>query len=240
MLRYDKRAPNQLRKIKIERRFIKYAEGSSLIEVGSTRIICTASLEERVPSFLRGSGSGWVTSEYGMLPRSTQTRNLRERVSGRNMEIQRLIGRSLRSVVDLKKLGERTILIDCDVIQADGGTRTSSIVGGFVALVDCLYKLYKEATISEFPITDFLGAVSVGIWKGNYILDLTYQEDVEASVDMNIVMKTKGEFVEIQGTAESGSFSRTDLDRLIDLAKEGIDEIIDLERNLFKDILSNI
>jgi ribonuclease PH len=156
------------------------------------------------------------------------------------MEIQRLIGRALRSVVDLKKIGQNTIWIDCDVIQADGGTRTASIVGGFVALVDCLYRLYKGAVITSFPVTDFLGATSVGIWRGNYVLDLTYQEDVEVEVDMNIVMKASGEFVEVQGTAERGCFSKDDLDRLVELAKRGIDEIIDIERNLFKDILPNL
>jgi ribonuclease PH len=175
-----------------------------------------------------------------MLPRSTQTRILRDRISGRNMEIQRLIGRSLRSVVDLKNLGEITIWVDCDVICADGGTRIASIVGGFIALVDCLYRLLKEGDIKNLGLISLLGAVSVGIWKGNYILDLTFEEDSEADVDMNIVMKSNGEFVEIQGTAEKNSFTKKDLDNLIELGRKGIEEIIDLERNLFKDIISDL
>lgn len=239
-MRQDKRAPGELRKIKIERDFVKFAEGSCLIEVGSTRVICTASVENKVPLFLKGSNSGWVTAEYGMLPRSTQIRNLRNRVSGRSMEIQRLIGRALRSVVDLKSIGEKTIWIDCDVIQANGGTRTASVVGGFVALVDCLYTMYRRAIITSIPLIDFLGAASVGIFQGDYILDLTYQEDSEADVDMNVVMKGNGEFVEIQGAAERDSYSREDLNKLLDLAKKGIDEIIDEERNLFKDIVPNL
>ena len=238
-MRQDKRSPEELRKIKIERDFVKYAEGSCLIEVGSTRVICTASVEDKVPLFLKGSNSGWITSEYGMLPRSTQTRNLRNRISGRNMEIQRLIGRSLRSVVDLRNMGERTIWIDCDVIQADGGTRTASVIGGFIALVDCLSVMYKRAMITNMPLVDFLGAASVGILRGDYLLDLTYREDSKADVDMNVVMKGNGEFVEIQSTAENGSYSRDDLNKLLDLAKKGIDEIIDEERNLFKDVLSS-
>ncbi len=235
--RRDRRRFDQLRKIKIERGFMRHAEGSCFIQAGNTKVICTASLEKSVPSFLKGSGSGWITAEYGMLPRATTTRNVRDRISGRSMEIQRLIGRSLRNVVDLKKIGEKTIWIDCDVIQADGGTRTTSIVGGFIALVDCLNKLYKEAVITEFPLTDFLGAVSVGIWHNNYILDLTYEEDVEADVDMNVVMKASGDFIEVQGTAEGKSFSKEDLDNLLKLAKKGIEEIIDIERNIFKDLL---
>ena len=237
MKRYDSRQYDQLRKIQIERNVIKYAEGSCLIKIGDTEVICTATIEKNVPQFLKGANSGWVTSEYRMLPRATQTRNVRDRISGRTMEIQRLIGRALRSVVDLKLLGERTIWIDCDVIQADGGTRTASTIGGFIALVDCISTLRQPESLSKFPICDFLGATSVGIWRGNYMLDLTYQEDVEVDVDMNIVMKGNGEFVEVQGTAEGKAFSQKDLDKLIRLAKKGIDEIIDLERNLFKDLL---
>jgi len=240
MTRYDSREFEQLRKIKIERDFIKHAEGSCLIEMGNTKVITTATVEKNVPSFLKGKGEGWITSEYGMLPRSTQTRIFRDRISGRSMEIQRLIGRSLRSVINLKELGEKTIWIDCDVIQADGGTRTASVVGGFVALVDCLHRLYQEASITVFPVKDLLGAVSVGIWHSSYILDLTYEEDFEASVDMNVVMKASGEFVEIQGTAERGSFSKQDLDRLVNLAKKGIEDIVDMERNIFKDVISNL
>ncbi|UCD15025.1 MAG: ribonuclease PH [Candidatus Omnitrophota bacterium] len=235
--RSDKRKPDQLRKINVQRKFMKYAEGSCLIEMGQTKVVCTASLEKNVPLFLRNSGTGWVTAEYGMLPRSTQVRIVRDKVSGRRMEIQRLIGRSLRSVVDLKKLGERTIKIDCDVIQADGGTRTASIIGGFIALVDCLERLRKGGVINEISVTDFLGAVSVGIFSGKHILDLTFQEDSAADVDMNVVMKGTGEFIEIQGTAEQRSFSQDDLGALLNLGKKGIEDIIDIERNLFKGIL---
>lgn len=237
MKRYDVRQYDELRKIQIERKVIKYAEGSCLIRIGDTEVICTATVEKNVPQFLKGTSSGWITSEYRMLPRATQTRNVRDRISGRTMEIQRLIGRALRSVVDLKLLGERTIWIDCDVIQADGGTRTASTIGGFIALVDCVSQLSQSENFSKFPICDFLGATSVGIWKGNYILDLTYQEDVEVDVDMNIVMKGDGSFVEVQGTAEGRAFSQKDLEKLIALAKKGIYEIIDLERNFFKDLL---
>jgi len=237
-MRKDKRNPDEIRQIKVQRNFIKYAEGSCFIEAGNTKVICTASLEKSVPHFLKGTGSGWVTAEYSMLPRSTQTRNLRDRISLRAFEIQRLIGRALRSVVNLKELGEKTIWIDCDVVCADGGTRTTSIIGGFIALVDCLNKLLNEGIIKTLPIKDFLGATSVGIWHNQYILDLTYEEDVEADVDMNVVMTGKGEFVEIQGTAEGKTFSKKDLDNLLSLAKKGIEEIIDLERNLFKDILN--
>jgi ribonuclease PH len=240
MVRPDGRKFDELRKIEIERNFIKYAEGSCLISLGNTKVICTATVERNVPNFLKGTGSGWITSEYGMLPRSTQTRNLRDRISGRNMEIQRLIGRSLRSVVDLKILGERTVWIDCDVIQADGGTRIASVIGGFISLVDCLHYLFKEKMIEKIPIVDLLGGISVGIWKGNYILDLTFEEDSQAEVDMNIIMKANGEFVEIQGTAEKNSFSQKDLISLIDLGKKGIEEIIDWERNIFKDIISDL
>lgn len=240
MTRRGSRALDQLRKINIERQFIKYAEGSCLIEVGSTKVIITATVDKNVPSFLKGKGEGWITSEYRMLPRATQVRNIRDRVSARNMEIQRLIGRSLRSVVDLKKIGERTIWIDCDVMQADGGTRTASIVGGFIALVDCLDRLYKDAVITTLPFKDLLGAVSVGILHGSCILDLTYNEDVDVSVDMNVVMKSNGEFVEVQGTAERGSFSHQDLEKMITLAKKGIEEIIDMERNILKDVLSHL
>jgi len=237
-MRRDKRNLDEIRQIKVQKNFVKYAEGSCFIEAGNTKVICTASLEKSVPHFLKGSGSGWVTAEYSMLPRSTQTRNLRDRTSSRAFEIQRLIGRALRSVVNLKELGEKTIWIDCDVVCADGGTRTTSIIGGFIALVDCLNKLLNEGIIKTLPIKDFLGATSVGIWHNQYILDLTYEEDVEADVDMNVVMTGKGEFVEIQGTAEGKTFSKKDLDNLLSLAKKGIEEIIDLERNLFKDILN--
>jgi ribonuclease PH len=237
MKREDGRAPDQLRRLNIQRDFMKYAEGSCLIELGNTKVICTATVDKNVPLFLRNSGEGWVTAEYRMLPRCAQTRIQRDKVSGRTMEIQRLIGRSLRSVVDLKKLGERTIVIDCDVIQANGGTRTTSIVGGFIALVDCLNRLYNQKVIFELCVTGFLGAISVGSWQGIKMLDLTYLEDSQADVDMNIAMKSSGEFIEVQGTAEHGSFSQEDLNSFLELAKKGIEEIIDTERNLFKNIL---
>ena len=237
MKREDGRQPDQIRRLSIQRDYMKYAEGSCLIELGNTKVICTATVDKNVPLFLRNSGEGWVTAEYRMLPRCAQTRIQRDRVSGRTMEIQRLIGRSLRSVVDLKKLGERTIVIDCDVIQANGGTRTTSVVGGFIALVDCLNKLYKQKVIRELCIKDLLGAISVGSWQGIKMLDLTYLEDSQADVDMNIVMKQSGEFIEVQGTAERGSFSQEDLSSFLGLARKGIEEIIDIERNLFKNIL---
>lgn len=240
MEREDGRKPEQLRRIDIKRKFLKYAEGSCLIEMGNTRIVCTASLEKGVPLFLKNSGQGWLTAEYRMLPCATENRISRDKISGRNMEIQRLIGRALRSVVDLKKIGEKTIRIDCDVIQADGGTRTTSIVGAYIALVDCLNKLYNRKEIFELCVMDLLGAVSVGIWQGAYFLDLTYLEDSQAEVDMNVVMKGSGEFIELQGTAENGSFSEKDLSSFLALAKKGIEEILAIERNLLKDILPNL
>ena len=240
MKRTDERKPDQLRKINIKRKFLKYAEGSCLIEMGNTRIICAASVDKNVPFFLKNTGEGWLTAEYRMLPCAGENRIQRDKISGRTMEIQRLIGRSLRSVVNLKRLGERTIRIDCDVIQADGGTRTASIVGGYIALVDCLNKLYNRKEIFELCITDLLAATSVGIWQGAYFLDLTYLEDSQADVDMNVVMKGSGEFIEIQGTAEKGSFSEKDLSSFLELAKKGIEEIIDLEKDLFKDILAKL
>lgn len=240
MKRSDSRNLDQLRKITVSRGYMKNAEGSCLIELGNTKVICTATVDKNVPLFLRNSGTGWVTAEYGMLPRSTQIRIQREKHSGRTYEIQRLIGRALRSITDLKRIGERTIYIDCDVIQADGGTRISAIIGGFISLVDCLSKLYKEKTISEICITDYLGAVSVGMWKGKCILDLTFAEDSTADVDMNIVMKGCGDFIEVQGTGERLAFTQNDLNEMLALAKKGITEIIDIERDLFKDILINL
>lgn len=237
MKRSDGRENDQLRRINIQRGFMKYAEGSCLIELGNTKVICTATVDKSVPLFLRNSGKGWVTAEYRMLPRATHTRTFRDKISGRNMEVQRLIGRSLRSIIDLERLGERTIRIDCDVIQANGGTRTASIIGGFVALVDCLHKLYKQSLIKEVCINSFLGAISVGLFQGEHVLDLTYLEDSQAHVDMNIVMKSSGEFVEVQGAAEKGSFTEKDLSIFIKLAKKGINEIIEVLRELLKDIL---
>ena len=202
---------NALRDIRITRNYTKYAEGSVLVEFGETKVLCNASIEEKVPPFLRNTGKGWISAEYSMLPRSTHQRKIRDatrgKIDGRTHEIQRLIGRALRSVVDMGKLGERTIWIDCDVIQADGGTRTASITGSYVALVDALYKLYKEEQIKQIPVSDFVAAISVGIEKTGPILDLCYEEDHKALVDMNVVMTDKGEFIEIQGTGENSTFS---------------------------------
>ena len=232
MPRTDGRNPDQLRKIKIIKNFVKHAEGSCLIECGLTRVICTASVEENVPPFLKGKGTGWVTAEYGMLPRSTDTRMKREKTltSGRTLEIQRLIGRSLRGVVDLKQLGERTVKIDCDVIQADGGTRTASITGGFIALALALGKIKKQNLIDRVPLTDYVAAVSVGIYKGQPLLDLNYEEDSRADMDMNVVMVGSGKFVEVQGTAEKRPFSKNEMDRLLDLAGKGIRQLIEIQR----------
>lgn len=240
MKRANGRKPDELRKINIQRGFNKYAEGSCLIEMGNTKVICTATVDKVVPLFLKGSGQGWVTAEYRMLPRSTQTRIQRDKVSGRNMEIQRLIGRALRSVVALGKIGERKIWIDCDVIQADGGTRVASVIGGFVALLDCLKTMKQDGLIDKIHITDFLGAISVGMRAGKAMLDLTYDEDSNIDVDMNIVMKASGEFMEVQGSGERSSFSQDELKAMIDLGRKGIEQIIDIERNLFKDILPEI
>jgi len=240
MERGDKRKNDQIRRLNIQRGFIKYAEGSCFVELGNTKVICTATADKNVPMFLRNSGEGWITAEYRMLPRATHTRTSRDKISGRNMEIQRLIGRSLRSIVDLKRIGERTIWIDCDVVQANGGTRTASIIGGFIALVDCLHKLYKQNLIKEICVNSFLGAISVGLYQGEHISDLTYLEDSQADVDMNVVMKSSGEFIEIQGTAENGSFSEKDLSAFLKLAKKGIDEVIETERGLLKNILPGL
>jgi len=237
MVRSDGRGPDKVRRVKITRNFIVHAEGSCLIELGQTRVICTASVEESVPPFLKGTGTGWVTSEYGMIPRSCQTRIKRGKDSGRTYEIQRLIGRSLRAVTDIKAVGERTIWIDCDVIQADGGTRTASITGSFIALTDALNKIKKDGLISKIPVRDFVAATSVGILDGNLLLDLTYAEDSKVDVDMNIVMTGKGEFIEIQGTAERRAFSKEQMDKLLALAKEGISSLIDTQRSLLKDAL---
>ena len=239
MQRNDGRSADALRKVNISRNYIKHAEGSCFIEMGSTKIICTASLEESVPPFLKGTGTGWLTAEYGMLPRSTQTRMNRERdrVSGRTFEIQRLIGRSLRAVFEPKEIGERTIKIDCDVIQADGGTRTASITASFIALADCLLKMKKDALISRIPVKDYVAAVSVGIFQSRPILDLTYIEDSKARVDMNVVMTGNGEFVEVQGTGEGATFTKDQMESLLALAKKGIAELTDIQRNMFKDAL---
>ncbi len=233
-MRPSQRQPDQLRTIRITRHYTKHAEGSVLIECGDTKVICTASVEERVPSHKKGSGEGWVTAEYGMLPRSTNERMGREaakgKQSGRTQEIQRLIGRSLRSVVDLKKLGERTIQIDCDVIQADGGTRTASITGAFVALHDAVSRLTSKGLLAESPLRDFVAAISVGIYQGTPVLDLDYDEDSACDTDMNVVMLGSEHFVEVQGTAEGHAFSRAEMDELLELAKSGIAELIGMQR----------
>ncbi len=234
MSRSDGRAPNQMRTVSIKKNFIKHAEGSVLIQVGDTKVICNASVEEKVPPFLRDKKQGWVTAEYSMLPRSTHTRMSREssrgKVSGRTQEIQRLIGRSLRTVVDMEQLGERTIWIDCDVIQADGGTRTASITGAFVAMCLAMKQLKKDKKIEVIPVKDFVAATSVGILKGKKILDLEYSEDSVAEVDMNIVKTGRGGFVEIQGTAEKEPFSDKDMDAMLSLANKGIKELIALQK----------
>ncbi len=228
--RSDNRSPGQMRPVQILPDYIKTAEGSVLIEIGNTRVICTASLEESVPSFLRNSGKGWITCEYSMLPRSTLTRTPREvnkgRPSGRTHEIQRLIGRSLRAVTDMARLGERTVWIDCDVIQADGGTRTASITGAFVALGLALQKLVDAGTLTSVPLRDFVAAISVGIVDGEILLDLCYEEDSRADVDMNFVMTAGHKFVEVQATAEHSVFDEQQMGKMIALAKEGVQSLI--------------
>lgn len=231
--RPDQRAVDQLRNTKITPNISPYAEGSALIEVGGTKVICTASVEERVPMFLRNKGTGWVTAEYAMLPRATSTRTQREtqRPAGRTQEIQRLIGRSLRAVMDMKLLGERQIFLDCDVIQADGGTRCASITGAYVALALACRKLVKQATIKTNPILSEVAAVSVGIIEGTSILDLAYAEDSNAEVDMNVVCTGAGKFIELQGTAEREPFSRDQMDEMLVLAEAGINKLFEIQRN---------
>ena len=237
-MRSGARRNDQVRNAKITRNYIKHAEGSVLIEVGDTKVICTASIEDKVPPFLKGSGEGWITAEYNMLPRSTATRKPRDisrlKIDGRTMEIQRLIGRALRSVVDLKALGEKTIWIDCDVIQADGGTRTTSICGAFVSLVDAMNKLHKQKPFKVYPIWKFLCATSVGIVGDEKLLDLCYEEDSKARVDMNVIGTDDGEFVEIQGTGEEAPFNRSELNELLDLAEKGIKQMIQLQKDALK------
>src|SRR5215467_14160527 len=233
-MRSDKRPADELRPVTITPDYLMHAEGSVLIEAGNTKVICTASVEDRVPSFLRNSGKGWVTAEYGMLPRATTTRTQREasagKVGGRTQEIQRLIGRSLRSVTNLPALGERTVWIDCDVIQADGGTRTASITGAFVALALAFETLRKRDTLRAVPLSDYVAATSVGIVDGEVLLDLAYEDDSRAEVDMNIVKTGDGRFIEVQGTAEAIPFGRESLNRLLDLAEIGIRQLIDKQR----------
>lgn len=228
------RAPEQLRAVEVVRHYTKHAEGSVLVKFGDTQVLCTASVEEKVPGFLKGRGQGWVTAEYGMLPRSTGSRMDREaakgKQSGRTQEIQRLIGRSLRAVVDMKKLGERTLHLDCDVIQADGGTRTASITGAYVAMVDAFDWLQRQGLLAESPLLDAIAAVSVGVYRGIPVLDLDYLEDSDCDTDMNIVMTGKGGFVEIQGTAEGAAFDRATMDVMLDLAVLGITELHAIQR----------
>ena len=234
--RIDGRAADQLRDTRITPGFLMHAEGSVLIEVGKTRVVCTASVEDRVPPFLRNTGKGWVTAEYGMLPRATSTRTQREatagKVGGRTQEIQRLIGRSLRSVMRLAELGERTIWVDCDVIQADGGTRTASITGGFVALVLALRKMRDSGMLRSLPVQDHVAATSVGVVSGSPMLDLAYDEDSRADVDMNVVKTGDGRFIEIQGTAEGPPFERAALDSLMELADAGVRQLVEIQRGI--------
>ena len=238
MARLDGRTFKDLRKINIVPDFNKYAEGSCLIELGNTKVICTASVENSVPPFLRNTGTGWVTAEYGMIPRSCKMRIPRlDKSGGRSTEIQRLIGRSLRTVVEMRVLGERTIWIDADVIQADGGTRTASITGSFIALVKALDKVKKDGVISKIPVSDYVAATSVGVIDGIPVLDLTYDEDSAAEVDMNIVMTGNAEFIEVQGTAERKPFSQDRMNELLALAKSGISKLVDIQRSLLRDIL---
>ena len=236
MSRIDGRGKEALRPVIIERNYLKYAEGSCLISVGNTKVICTASIEDKVPPFLKGSSQGWITAEYAMLPRATQVRSMREvtkgKPTGRTQEIQRLIGRALRSVVDLSLLGERTIHLDADVIQADGGTRTTSITGCFVALIDALRYLVDHNILSELPVSDYVAATSVGKVKGELLLDLCYEEDSQAEVDMNIVMTGQGKLIEIQGTAEQNPFTRSELEQMLDLAEKGISSLVALQRRV--------
>jgi ribonuclease PH len=234
MSRHDSRKPDQMRKIKVTKNYLKHAEGSCLIEFGSTKVICSASVEESVPPFLKGKGEGWVTAEYGMLPRSCTSRIRREKTSGRTEEIQRLIGRSLRAVVDMKKIGERTIRIDCDVLQGDGGTRTASITGGFIALADAVLWMKKNKMIEEIPLKHYIAAISVGISNGTPVLDLDYIEDSKAEVDMNVVMVDSGQFVEVQGTGEGGTFSEAQMPKLLGLAKKGIKELFAIQKKNLK------
>ncbi|MCL4185191.1 MAG: ribonuclease PH [Burkholderiaceae bacterium] len=228
------RAPDALRAVRITRGFTRHAEGSVLIEFGDTRVLCTASVEDKVPSFLRGAGRGWLTAEYGMLPRATHTRGEREaargRQSGRTQEIQRLIGRSLRAVFDLERLGERTLTLDCDVLQADGGTRTAAITGAFVAAHDAVAGLLAAGALERTPVRDFVAAVSVGLYEGNPVLDLDYAEDSACDTDLNVVMTGAGGFVEVQGTAEGEPFTREQMDRLIDLAAGGIRRLVEAQK----------
>jgi len=235
-MRHSGRKAEELRAVRLTRGYTRHAEGSVLVEFGDTKVLCTASVEARVPGFLRGQGRGWVTAEYGMLPRATHTRGDREaargRQSGRTQEIQRLIGRALRSVVDLASLGEHTVQVDCDVLQADGGTRTASITGAFVAVHDALSWMRGKGMIAALPVRDFVAAVSVGLHEGRAVLDLDYEEDSACQTDMNVVMTGAGRFVEVQGTAEGEPFAREELDRLLGLAAQGIGDLVAHQRRV--------
>jgi ribonuclease PH len=234
--RIDGRRRDQIRPVKVTRNFTKHAEGSVLIEMGDTKVICTASIEEKVPPFLKGKGAGWVTAEYAMLPRATHDRSPRESVKGkqggRTLEIQRLVGRALRAVIDTGRLGERTIWIDCDVIQADGGTRTASITGSFIALADAVGVLKKKDLIKVNPLTDYLAAISIGKVGGQVMVDLAYEEDSHAEVDLNLVMTGAGQYVEVQGTAEKTPFNKKDMDEFLELGWGAIRELVDLQKSL--------
>jgi len=237
-MRPSQRAPDELRPVRITRHYTKHAEGSVLVEFGDTRVLCNATVEDRIPAFLKGKGEGWVTAEYGMLPRSTSSRMNREaargRQGGRTMEIQRLIGRSLRAVMDMKALGERSITVDCDVIQADGGTRTASITGGYVALVDAVNSLLDRKALNRNPVTGQVASVSVGIHQGTPVLDLDYPEDCSAETDMNVVMNGIGDFIEVQGTAEGHPFSQSELEAMLRLARLGIEQLLAEQRRVLE------
>ncbi|RMG57465.1 MAG: ribonuclease PH [Deltaproteobacteria bacterium] len=241
MERSDGRGPLDLRRVTVKKGVQKFAEGSVLISFGETKVICAASVEEKVPPFLRGSGRGWVTAEYALLPRSTETRTQRDsrngRIPGRSQEIQRLIGRSLRAVVDLDLLGERQITIDCDVLQADGGTRTAAITGGFIALALAVKRLMREKVIEGNPLKDFVAAVSVGLVDGEVLLDLNFEEDSRAEVDMNVVMTGSGKFVEVQGTAEGRPFSKRELTKMLEAARKGVEELVEIQRRAVGKVL---
>ncbi len=237
-MRKDGRREDELRRVRIIRDFLTHPEGSCLVEFGDTKVICTASVTESVPPFLKGKGQGWITAEYSMLPRATHTRNIREsvqgKISGRTHEIQRMIGRAMRTAVDLSKLGERTLWVDCDVIQADGGTRTASITGAFVAVTDALIKLYEDGVLSMVPVKDFVAAVSVGIVGGKALLDLNFEEDSMAQVDMNVVGTGSGKLSEVQAMGEEFTFSREELDTLLHLAMKGISELVEIQKALYE------
>lgn len=240
MERKDGRRALDLRKVTIRKGIQKYAEGSVLISFGNTKVICSASVEDKVPLFLRGTGRGWVTAEYALMPRSTEKRTMRDsrngRIPGRTQEIQRIIGRSLRAAVDFQSLGERTITLDCDVLEADGGTRTAAITGGFVALALALMRLKKNRAVSTLPLNDYIAAVSVGIVDGEVLLDLNFEEDFSASVDANVVMTGSGKFVEVQGTAEQSPFTNRDLTKMIEVARKGISELVELQKKLVREL----